>query len=69
MANSVANGYTINSARSTGLRTPGNSTSADQLDQAKCRLGIAAYWLEIFCMVPESNDHSPPNFCRVSTKP
>ena len=29
---------------------------------------MAAYWLEIDCMVPESNDQSPPKRCSVSTK-
>ena len=30
---------------------------------------MAAYWFEIFCMVPESNDHRLPYAFRVSTKP
>ena len=30
---------------------------------------MAAYWLEIDFMVPESNDQSPPNRSSVSTKP
>jgi hypothetical protein len=35
--------------------------------QAKWRLGMAAYWLDTFCMVPESKDHNPPISARVST--
>src|SRR5436305_373526 len=32
----------------------------DVIGHAKWRLGMAAYWLEIFCIVPESNDHRLP---------
>ena len=43
-------------------------TNVDHRAQAKCRLGMAAYWFETFCMAPESNDHSPPTTRSVSTK-
>ena len=38
-------------------------------DQAKWRLGMAAYWFEIFSMAPLSKDHRPPKRASVSTKP
>src|SRR5437879_4828672 len=68
MANSVAAGYSTASAFAHWCRTRGTSTSAHHVDQAKWRLGIAAYWFETFDMAPESNDHSPPMACSVSTK-
>lgn len=59
----------MTSARVHHFRAAGYSTIADHVDQAKCRLGMAAYWFETFCMAPESNDHSPPTTRSVSTKP
>ena len=35
--------------------------------QATCRLGMAAYWLEIPTMAHDSNDQSPPGSTSVST--
>src|SRR5256885_3366231 len=47
----------------------GQNTAAHQVAQAKWRLGMAAYWLLTLAMGPESNDHSPPTWRSVSTKP
>ena len=51
------------------VRRAGTSTSVHHVAQAKWRLGMAAYWLEILLMAPESNDHRLPYTRRVSTKP
>src|SRR3954447_12954802 len=47
----------------------GQNTSVHQVDQAKWRLGMAAYWLLTLAIGPESNDHRPPTCRSVSTKP
>ena len=69
MQKSVSIGYTTISARNHMARTIGHSTTPTTMAHAQCRLGIAAYWFEIFAMVPESKFHKPPTTLSVSTKP
>src|SRR4051812_16282744 len=70
MANSVATGKSGRSTLAHGRPSvAGHSTSTHHVDQAKCRLGIAAYWLDTAFIVPESNDHRPPYLASVSTNP
>ena len=60
MAKRVHRGYTAASTLAHRARTAGTSTSADHDDQAKWRLGMAAYWFEILWTAPESNDQRAP---------
>ena len=68
MQKTVAAGYRAMSALSQRRRVMGMSTKAHHVDQPVCRLGMAAYWFDTLATAPESNDHSPPNRSRVSTK-
>src|SRR3954452_14599225 len=52
-----------------GRLSAGQNTSAHHEDHAKCRLGMAAYWLLTLAIGPVSNDHRPPTCRNVSTKP
>src|SRR4051794_17245940 len=69
MQYSVMNGYAITNARAQRRRTSGKSTSALHVDQAMCRLGMAAYWFDTFLRPPDSNDHNVGYVASVSTKP
>ena len=60
MQNNVASGYRNTATRCQRRRSSGHIATAHHVDQPMCMLGIAAYWLDTFFIVSESNDHGPP---------
>src|SRR5688572_20778093 len=67
MQNKVAIGCSTTRTFAHRRRIRGNSTQADHSDHPTCKLGMAAYWLEMLFSVPESNDQNVGYSASVST--